>query len=153
MQIVQTPDTVLVYNEMIHDARIVALDQRAQAPPQLRFWLGSSRGHWDGDTLVIETTNFATEISFRGSDENLRVVERFTLEGRDALRYEFTIDDPTAFTRPWTAAFTMTRTDVMIYEYACHEGNYGLMNILSAARAGDREPVALPAAPGVVARP
>jgi hypothetical protein len=114
----------------------------------LRFWLGSSRGHWDGDTLVVEMTNFAKEITFRGSDENLRVIERFTLESPDALRYEFTIDDPTAFTRPWTAAFTMTRTDVMMYEYACHEGNYGLMNILSAARAGERDLIETSEAPG-----
>jgi hypothetical protein len=139
MQIVQTADHVLVYSEMIHDARIVPLDQRPPMPPEMRFWLGSSRGRWDGNTLMIETTNFAKDVSFRGSDENLRVIERFTLEGRDALRYEFTIDDPTAFTRPWTAAFTMTRSDVMIYEYACHEGNYGLMNILRAARAEEQE--------------
>ena len=105
----------------------------------MRFWLGSSRGHWDGDTLTVETTNFADAVSFRGSDEHLRVVERFTLEGPDALRYEFTIDDPTAFTGPWTGTFTMTRTRDRIYEFACHEGNYGLMNILGAARAEERE--------------
>lgn len=139
MQVVQTADAVLVYSEMIHDARIVALDNRPAPPPDMRFWLGSSRGHWDGDTLSVETTNFATLVSFRGSDEHLRVVERFTLDGPDRLRYEFTIDDPTAFISPWTGAFTMTRTADAIYEYACHEGNYGLLNILSSARAEERE--------------
>jgi hypothetical protein len=139
MQIVQTPGAVLVLSEMIHDARIVTLDGRAAPPPAMRFWLGSSRGHWEGDTLSVETTNFAEPVSFRGSDQNSRVIERFTLEGPDALRYEFTIDDPTAFTRPWTGAFTMTRTRDRIYEFACHEGNYGLMNILRVARAAEQQ--------------
>ncbi len=139
MQIVQTPGAVLVLSEMIHDARIVTLDARPAPPPAMRFWLGSSRGHWEGDTLSVETTNFAEPVSFRGSDENLRVVERFSLDGPDALRYEFTIDDPTAFTRPWTGAFTMTRTSDRIYEFACNEGNYGLMNILRAARTEERQ--------------
>jgi hypothetical protein len=125
---------------MIHDARIVALDGRAAPPAAMRFWLGSSRGRWDGDTLRVETTNFAEQVSFRGSDEHLRVVERFTLEGPDVLRYEFTIDDPTAFTQPWTGAFSMSRTTDRIYEFACHEGNYGLMNILRAARSEDQKP-------------
>jgi hypothetical protein len=141
MQIVQTPGAVLVLSEMIHDARIVALDGRSTPPPSIRFWLGSSRGHWDGDTLSVETTNFAEPISFRGSDEHLRVVERFTLNGPNALRYEFTIDDPTAFIRPWSGAFTMMRTSDMIYEFACHEGNYGLMNILRTARTEEQEAV------------
>jgi hypothetical protein len=139
MQIVQTPGAVVVLSEMIHDARIVALDGRTAPPPAMRFWLGSSRGHWDGDTLTVETTNFADAVSFRGSDEQLRVVERFTLDGPDALRYEFTIEDPTAFTQPWKGTFTMTRTADKIYEFACHEANYGLMNILSAARAEEQE--------------
>jgi hypothetical protein len=125
---------MVVLSEMIHDARIVALDGRPAPPAAMRFWLGSARGHWEGDTLSVETTNFADAISFRGSDDRLRVVERFTLDGPDALRYEFTIDDATAFTRPWTGAFTMTRTAERIYEFACHEGNYGLVNILRAAR-------------------
>jgi hypothetical protein len=139
MQIVQTPGAVVVLSEMIHDARIVPLDGRAAPPPAMRFWLGSSRGHWDGDTLTVETTNFAEGVSFRGSDDRLRVVERFTLEGKDALRYEFTIDDPTAFSRPWSGAFTMTRTRDAIYEFACHEGNYGLMNILRSARTEEHQ--------------
>jgi hypothetical protein len=140
MQIVQTPGAVVVLSEMIHDARIVALDGRSAPPSAMRFWLGSSRGHWDGDTLSVETTNFAEAVSFRGSDEHLRVVERFTMEGPDMLRYEFTVDDPTAFTGPWTGAFAMRRTSDAIYEFACHEGNYGLMNILRAARAEEQKP-------------
>ena len=141
MQIVQTPGALVVLSEMIHDARIVALDGRPAPPPSIRSWLGSSRGHWDGDTLSVETTNFPEAVSFRGSDEHLRVVERFTLVGPDALRYEFTIDDPTAFTQRWTGAFTMSRTRDRIYEFACHEGNYGLMNILRAARAEEQQAV------------
>ena len=139
MQLVQTAGAVLVHSEMIHDARVVTMDGRPAPPASVRSWLGSSRGHWEGDALVVETTNFASLVTFRGSDEHLRVVERFTPDGSDALRYEFTIDDPTAFTRPWTGAFTMTRTSDKMYEYACHEGNYGLMNILSTARAVERE--------------
>ena len=141
MQIVQTPGALVVLSEMIHDARIVTLDGRSAPPPSIRFWLGSSRGHWDGDTLSVETTNFPEAVSFRGSDEHLRVVEHFTLVGPDALRYEFTVDDPTAFTQPWTGAFTMSRTRDRIYEFACHEGNYGLMNILRAARAEEQQAV------------
>jgi hypothetical protein len=139
MQLVQTRDAVVVFSEMIHDARVVSLDGRPAPPSAMRFWLGASRGRWEGDTLIVETTNFAELVSFRGSDERLRVIERFTPEGPDALRYEFTVDDPTAFTRSWTGAFTMTRTSDKLYEYACHEGNYGLMNILSAARAAERQ--------------
>jgi hypothetical protein len=139
IEIVQTGGSVVVFTEMIHDARIVPLDGRPPLPRQARFWLGSSRGRWEGRTLVIETTNFAEPVTFRGSDENLKVIERFTLERPDALRYEFTVDDPTAFTKPWTGAFTMTRSPEMVYEYACHEGNYGLMNMLRAARAEEQE--------------
>jgi hypothetical protein len=119
---------------MIHDARIVPLDETPQPPAHVRSWLGVSRGRWDGDTLVIETTQFNDETTFRGSDRHLRVVERFSLERPDALRYEFTIDNPTAFTRPWSGALTMTRTADRMYEFACHEGNYGLPNMLQAAR-------------------
>ncbi len=138
LQIVQTADHVVIFTEMIHDARIVTLDGRPLPPDHMRFWLGASRGRWEGDTLVVETTHFTDQAPFRGSDERLRVVERFRLEGPDALRYEFTIDNPTAFTRQWTAAFTMTRTTDLLYEYACHEGNYGLPNILQGARVEER---------------
>jgi len=135
LQIVQTATAVLIHSEMIHDARIVPLDARPKLPEAIRLWLGSSRGHWEGDTLVVETTNFDERISLRGSDERLTVIERLTLQSPDTLRYEYTVDNPTAFTKPWSAAYTMTRSQETIYEYACHEGNYGLMNILRGARA------------------
>jgi hypothetical protein len=138
LQIVQTRDTLVVVTEMIHDARIVPLDGRPPPPPQLRSWLGFSRGRWEGETLVIETMQFTDHTSLRGSDEHLRIVERFSLEGPDALRYEFTIENPTAFTRPWSGAYTMTRTTDLMYEFACHEGNYGLANMLEAARYEER---------------
>jgi hypothetical protein len=134
IQIVQTRDTVVVFNEMIHDARIIPMDGRPHLPATLRPLLGDSRGHWDGDTLVIETTNFTDRTRFRGSDENLTLIERFTRTDADTLMYEFTVDDPTAFASRWTAAYPMARTDAHIYEYACHEGNYGLQNMLTSAR-------------------
>jgi hypothetical protein len=134
IQIVETRDTVLVFNEMIHDARIIPMDGRPHLPATIRPLLGDSRGRWDGDTLVIETTNFTDRTRFRGSDENLRLVERFTRTDADTLLYEFTVDDPTAFASRWTAAYPMARTDAHIYEYACHEGNYGLQNMLTSAR-------------------
>lgn len=139
LQIVQTPDAVVVVTEMIHDARIVPLDGRPLPPAQVRSWLGASRGGWEGETLVIETTHFTDQTSLRGSDEHLRVVERLTLVGPNALRYEFTLDNPTAFTRPWSGALTMTRTTDRMYEFACHEGNYGLPNMLQAARYEERK--------------
>ena len=139
LQIVQTPDAVVLHTEMIHDARIVPLDGRPQLAESARFWTGSARGRWEGDTLVVETTHFTNQTSFRGSDETLRVIERFTLEGPDALRYEFTIDNPAVFTAPWTARQTLTRTTDRMYEFACHEGNYGLLNILKAARYADAQ--------------
>jgi hypothetical protein len=138
IQIVQTRDTVVVFNEMIHDARIVPMDGRPHLPPQIRPLLGDSRGRWDGNTLVIETTNFTDRTRFRGSDENLRLVERFTRTGAVALTYEFTVDDLTAFASRWTAAFPMAKTEERIYEYACHEGNYGLQNMLSSARYAEK---------------
>jgi hypothetical protein len=140
VQIVQTPDYVVINNEMIHDARIVPLDNRPHLPGAIRQWLGDSRGRWDGDTLVIETTNFHDAISFRGSGSGLRVTERFRRADPDTLDYEFTIDDPGSFTAPWTARFPMKKTDEAMYEYACHEGNYGLQDIMRGARFVDRAP-------------
>jgi hypothetical protein len=138
IQIVQTRDTVVISNEMIHDARIVPTDGRPHLPPQIRPLLGDSRGRWDGDTLVIDTTNFTRETRFRGSDENLHLTERFTRTDRDTLMYEFTVDDPTAFAARWTARLPMARSEERIYEYACHEGNYGLRNMLTSARYAER---------------
>jgi len=133
-QIVQTRDFVAINIEMIHDVRIIPLDGRPHAAPAVRQWMGDSVGHWDGDTLVVDTTNFTDKTSFRGSDQNLHLVERFTRTGPDTLQYRFTIDDPTAFTQPWTGEIAMSKATGPIYEYACHEGNYSLATMLSAAR-------------------
>ncbi len=134
-QIVQTADHVLILNEMIHDARIVPLDGRPHLPSDVRQWLGSSRGHWDGDTLVVETRNFSDQSNFRGASENMRLTERFTRVADDVLLYEFTVDDPDAFTESWTVQIPARKTDDLIYEYACHEGNQSMIGILGGARA------------------
>ena len=134
LQIVQTRDAVVILTEMIHDARIVPLDGRPHLPGTVRPWLGDSRGRWDGDTLVVETTNFNGRTRFRGSDEHLRLVERFSLADAVTLMYEFSVDDPTAFSATWKVAYPMARTADRIYEYACHEGNYGLLDTLLGAR-------------------
>jgi hypothetical protein len=139
IQIVQTPTAVVISNEMIHDARMVTLAERSPLPAAIRRWLGDSRGRWEGETLVIETDRFTEQTSFRGSDEQLRVIERIRLAGPDTLSYEFTIDNPSVFTKSWTAVFTMARTTERIYEYACHEGNYGMSNALKTARFLERQ--------------
>ena len=138
VQILQFPGYVVIMTEMIHDARIVPLDGRPHLPAGLRSYMGDSRGRWEGETLVVETTNFAHTASFRGAGGNLHLVERFTRRDDDTLEYRFTVTDPTTWTRPWTVSYPMTRTGEPIYEYACHEGNYGLANILSNARAEER---------------
>ena len=104
-------------------------------PPDIQPWMGDSRGRWDGNTLVVTTTNFTGKTNFRGSSENLRLVERFTRIDAGTINYEFTVDDPASFPTPWRAAIPMTKTDGPIFEYACHEGNYGMTNLLSGARA------------------
>jgi hypothetical protein len=134
LQVLQTPGYVVLFTEMIHDARIVSMDGRPHTSPAIRQWLGDSRGHWEGDTLVIDTINFTDKTSFRGSGEKLHLVERFTRVDADTLEYSFTVDDPSTWTRPWTVTYPMVKTEGPIYEYACHEGNYGLKNILSGAR-------------------
>jgi len=136
--LVQTKDYVLIVNEMIHEARIIPLYDKPQLPQHARQWLGSSRGHWEGDSLVIETTNFTDQISFRGSSENMHLTERFTRIADNILLYEFTVTDPDAFTRPWTAQIPSVKVDGLMYEYACHEGNKGMLGILSGARAAER---------------
>ena len=133
-QILQTPTHVAIVSEMIHDARIVPLDGRPRLPDGLRQWHGDSRGYYDGDTLVVETVNFSPRSAFRGSTETLRLVERFTRVGPRTAHYEVTMEDPATWTSAWTARVPMTRTDQAIYEYACHEGNLGLRNILHNAR-------------------
>jgi hypothetical protein len=142
MQLVQTRDHVAIVNEMVHDARIVPLDGRPHHA--IRQWMGNSRGRWEGDTLVIETRSFTAQgtgtISLRSlTDENLRLVERITLVDAETLLYEFTVDDPTIWTKSWTAAVPMKRSQDAIYEYACHEGNLGMVGILAGARADEKD--------------
>jgi len=132
-QIVQTPSTVMILTEMVHDVRVVRMNG-PHAPESIRKWLGDSIGHWDGDTLVVETTNFTDKTRFMGSTGNLKVTERFTRLDAKSLRYQFTIDDPGTWTKAWTAEYAWPRTSEAMYEYACHEGNYALGNILRGAR-------------------
>ena len=134
LHILQTPDAVMILNEMVHDIRIVPLDGRPHLPAKLRQWHGDPRGHWEGDTLVIESTNFSDKANFRRSGENLHLVERFTRISEELLQYEFTVEDPTTWVRPWSVAFPMVMAEQPMYEFACHEGNYALRNILGAAR-------------------
>jgi hypothetical protein len=138
LQIVQAPGYVAIMQEMIHDARIIPLDGRRHVPQTVRGWLGDSRGRWEGDTLVVDTTNFTEKTNFRGSRENLHVVERFTLVDDNTIRYAFTVDDPTTWTKPWSAELTLAKDKGPIYEYACHEANYGLANNLKGARAMEK---------------
>jgi len=135
VQIFQTPDQIVILHEMIHEVRIIPLDGRPHVPSSIRQWLGDSRGHWDGDTLVVDTTNFVDMSAYRRSSDRMHLVERFTRTSKDTLQYEVTIDDPAIFVRPWTAVLPMPKTDATIFEYACHEGNYGLPNQLRGARA------------------
>jgi hypothetical protein len=135
VQIVQTDDYVVLLNEMVHNARIIPLDGRPHLPSSVPQWVGDSRGRWEGDTLVVETTNFLQETAFANSGPTLHLTERFTRQDADTLIYEFTVNDPQTWTQPWTAQVPMTRTDDFLFEYACHEGNYGMTNLLSAARA------------------
>jgi hypothetical protein len=132
-QIVQTPDTVMILTEMVHDARIVRIGGQ-HAPPTIRKWLGDSIGRWEGDTLVVETTNFTDKTRFRGTTEHLKVTEHFTRVDAKTLKYRFTIDDPKTWDRPWTGEYTWPITQDHLYEYACHEGNYAMGNILRGAR-------------------
>ena len=142
VQLLQSPEHVVIFNEMIHNARIVRLDGRAHLPQSVRQWAGDSRGHWEGETLVLETTNFRPERNFRGSSTNLRLVERFTRVDADTLLYEFTAEDPTTWTRPWTVVVPMKKIEGPLYEFACHEGNYGLAGILAGARAREKKAAA-----------
>jgi hypothetical protein len=144
-QIVQAPGVVVIRNEMIHEARVIPLDGSAHAGAGVKMWMGDSRGRFEGDTLVIETTNFTNRTGLGGNgngavhSENLRLVERLRRVDVDTVRYEFTVHDAETYTQPWTVAFDLdSRPGYEIYEYACHEGNLGLANMLSAARAEER---------------
>jgi hypothetical protein len=145
-QIIQTNDAVVVHAEMIHDTRIIHVDGRPHLPPSIRLWSGDSIGRWEGNTLVVDTTNFNDAGGFYGDaggnfgwDRNLHLVERFSLFDADTLLYQFEIDNPTAFTQPWKGELTMTRSTGNIYEFACHEGNYSLTNMLRGYRAAERK--------------
>src|SRR5712671_1312530 len=140
-QIVQTPDSIMILTEMVHDARIVRMNAQ-HLPKTIRRWMGDSVGHWEGDTLVVDTTNFNDKTRFRGSAENLHVVERFTRVDAKALLYRFTIEDPDTWDRPWSGEYTWPATDKPIYEYACHEGNYALGSVLRGARRQEAEEAA-----------
>jgi hypothetical protein len=133
-QIVQTPDHVVILVEMIHDARIISLDGRPHLAGKIRQWTGDSRGRWEDKTLVVETTNFTDKTNFRGSGDHLRVVERFTRTDENTLLYQFTVDDPQSFTRPWSGELPMKKSDGPLFEYACHEGNYSMENTLGTVR-------------------
>ena len=138
-QIVQGPGYVTVVVEMIHDVRTIPTDGRPHLPATVRQWMGDPRGHWEGNTLVVDTTNFTDKTNFRGSGENLHLIERFTRTGPNQLMYEFTVNDPASFTRPWTVQIPMAKTDGPLFEYACHEGNYGMEGMLRGARQQERE--------------
>jgi hypothetical protein len=142
-QIVQTHDYVMILVEMIHDVRIIPLDGRPHLDPSIRLLMGDPRGHWEGNTLVVDTTNFSDQTNFRWAGKNMHLIERFTRVAPDAILYEFTVDDPTTFTKPWTAALLMNKAEGPIYEFACHEGNYGMTGILSGARAQEKKRAAL----------
>jgi hypothetical protein len=147
-QIFQTPEYVAILVEQIHETRIIPLDRRPHLPQQVRQWMGDSRGHWEGDTLVVETTNIASKVSAlqpwsnfsstTGSGEGLRMVERFRRTDANTISYTITVDDPQMYTRPWRVEFPMMRTSELMYEYACHEGNYGMVGILTGGRADDK---------------
>jgi hypothetical protein len=146
LQIVQTRDYVVIHTEMIHEARVVPLDGRPHVPQGMRLWLGDSRGRWEGDTFVIETTNFTAKSSFSGSiiarggsTAGMHLIEKFTRVAEDTLLYEFTVTDPATWTKPWTVQLPMARSSERIFEYACHEGNYSMPNMLKGARAAEQK--------------
>jgi len=137
-QILQTKDYVMILVEMLHDVRIIPLNNRPKLSEGIRQMLGSSQGRWEGETLVIETSNFTNKTAFQGSSENMHLIERFTRVSPDMIRYEFTVDDPDTWTKPWSAEVPWKKTIGPIFEHACHEGNYGLANTLAGARAEEK---------------
>lgn len=137
-QIVQGPGYAAIYIEMIHDVRIIPTDGRAHLPPDVRLWMGDPVGHWEGETLVVETTNFTNDSPFNGSTKDMKLIEKFTRVNTDVLMYEFTVNDP-AFVRPWTAQIPMSSIEGPLYEYACNEGNYAMEGILAGARREEKQ--------------
>ena len=140
LRITQSPGYVAIVHEMVHDTRIIPLDGRPHIGPGLRQFLGDPRGRWEGNTLVVDVTNFSDQVNFRGSRDTMRLVERFTRMAPDLVNYEVTVNDPQTFTRPWTVSVPLKSDPEQseVFEYACHEGNYAMRNILSAARAEER---------------
>ena len=147
-QIVQAPGYVMILTEMIHDARVIPLDGRGSPPAGVRQWVGLSRGRWDGETLVIETANFNAKNPFRGSSTRMKVTERFSRVAEDQIAYSFTVEDPGTWDRSWTAEMPMQRTGGPLFEFACHEGNFGLYNTLVGARLEEQQAVDEPAGLG-----
>ena len=141
VHILQTPGYAVLLIEMVNDARIVPLDGRDHLPSDMRQWRGDARGRWDGDTLVVESTNFTDKTSYRGSGKNMHLTERFTRVAPDRVLYTYTIDDPESFEHPWSAAIPMKKTDQPMFEYACHEGNYSMFTMLEGARAQEKSGV------------
>jgi len=139
LQIVQGPGYVSVLHEINHDTRVIPTDGRPHLPKNIRLWQGDSVGHWEGNTLVVDTTNFTSLTAFRGSSENLHLVERFTRAADDTMIYQFTVEDPSTWAKPWTAEIPWTKTKGPVYEYACHEGNTMISTILRGARVADEE--------------
>jgi hypothetical protein len=142
-QIVQTPDTITILNEMVHDARVIRIGG-THLPAHVRRWNGDSVGRWEGQTLVVDTTNFTNKTQFQGSSDKLHVVERFTKIDEKTILYRFTVEDPETWERPWTGEYPWVKSDEMIFEYACHEGNHALENVLRGARARERDEAGAP---------
>jgi hypothetical protein len=138
VQIAQAQDYVAMSAERIHDVRVIPTDGRPHLAPTIRLWHGDSRGRWEGETLVVDTINFSSKSNFRGSSDNLHLIERFTRTAPTTLEYEITIEDPTTWVRPWTLMIPLRQTEETIYEYACHEGNEALKGVLAGARADER---------------
>ena len=137
-QIMQAPGYVMILTEMLHDVRVIPLDGRPHLPPNVRQWTGSYRGHWEGQTLVVETTNLTDKFAFQGASENMRLTERFTRVADDMIRYRFTVEDPATWTKPWSAEVPWKKDVGPLFEHACHEGNYGLYNTLACARVEEK---------------
>jgi hypothetical protein len=138
-QIVQAPGYVMILVEMIHDVRLIPTDGHPHLPPDVRQWMGDSRGRWEGNTLVVDTTNFTDKTNFRGASKDLHLIERFTRVSPETILYEFTVDDPAAFRKSWKAEIPMQKTQEPILEYACNEGNYAMAGVLGGARAEEKK--------------
>jgi hypothetical protein len=138
LQIIQGPGYVAIFQEMMHEFRLIPLDGRPHLDPRIRGYMGDARGRWEGDTLVIDTTNFIGKSNFYGADENMHLTERLTRIDPNTIMYKFTVNDPTAFTKPWSGELSMRKSSEPVFEYACHEGNYSMTGILAGARSADK---------------